>query len=108
MSRVPRSAFTPPEKGVGVGFFPDQALHRAGIGPEGGDSSVEGLLSAAEDEDESAILDEALCRGAADAGRATRDDCNLAVKLSHNVSCRGVGAASAPEDPDIGPPALSV
>ncbi|MGY4466490.1 hypothetical protein ACVWWK_002172 [Bradyrhizobium sp. LB9.1b] len=64
---------------VEVGLIRDRALHRAGIGPEGGDSSVERLLSAAEDEDEGAFFDEALCCGAPNAGSATRDNCNLTV-----------------------------
>jgi hypothetical protein len=47
---------------VQVGLIRDRALHRAGIGPEVGHSGVERLLPAAEDEDEGAFLDEALCR----------------------------------------------
>jgi hypothetical protein len=58
---------------VEVGQIGDRALHRAGIGPEVGHSGVERFLPAAEDEDEGALLDEALCRGAADAGSATGD-----------------------------------
>src|SRR6202163_2319434 len=69
---------------VEVGLIGDRALHRAGIGPEVGHSGVERSLPAAEDEDEGALLDEALCCGAADAGSPTRDDCNLTFKLSHN------------------------
>ena len=71
---------------VEVGLIRDRALHRAGIGPEVGHSGVERFLPAAEDEDEGALLDEALCCGAADAGSATRDDCNLTFKLSHDFS----------------------
>jgi len=59
-------------KSVEVGLVGDRALHRAGIGPELGHGGVERFLPAAEDEDEGALLDEALCRGEADAGRATR------------------------------------
>src|ERR1700730_7888404 len=58
---------------VEVGLIRDRALHRAGIGPEVGPSGVEFLLPAAEDEDEGALFDEALCCGAADAGSATGD-----------------------------------
>jgi len=53
------------------------------LGPRAA-SGVELCLPAAEDEDEGALLDEALCCGAADAGSATGDDCNLTFKLSHN------------------------
>src|ERR1019366_7745180 len=53
-----------------------------------GHSGVERFLPAAEDEDEGALLDEALCCGAADAGGATGDDCNFSFKLSHNYSLR--------------------
>ena len=69
---------------VEVGLIRDRALHRAGIGPEVGHGGVERFLSAAEDEDDGALLDEALCRGAADAGSAAGDDCNLTFKLSHH------------------------
>src|SRR6202034_4121325 len=58
---------------VEVGLIRDRALHRAGVGPEVGHSGVELSLPAPEDEDEGALLDEALCRGAADAGSATGD-----------------------------------
>jgi len=68
------------------GLIGDRALHRAGIGPEGGHSGVELCLPSAEDEDEVAFLDEALCCGAADAGSTTGDDCNFSFKLSHNHS----------------------
>ena len=73
---------------VEVGLIRDRALHRAGIGPEVGHSGVELFLPAAEDEDEGALLDEALCCGAADAGSATGDDCNFSFKLAHNYSLR--------------------
>jgi hypothetical protein len=56
--------------------------HRAGHGPKVGHGGVERFLPAAENEDEGALLDEALCRSAADAGSATRDDRNLTLKLS--------------------------
>jgi hypothetical protein len=59
-----------PIEPVEVGHVRDGTLHRAGIGPEVGHSGVERLLPAAEDEDEGALLDEALCRGTADAGSA--------------------------------------
>jgi hypothetical protein len=49
-------------------------------------SGVELCLPAAEDEDEGALLNEALCRGAADAGSATGDDCDFSFQLSHNYS----------------------
>src|ERR1700692_2019902 len=58
---------------VEVGQIGDRALHSAGIGPEVGHSGVERFLPAAENEDEGALLDEALCCGAADAGSATGD-----------------------------------
>ena len=73
---------------VEIGQIGDRALHRAGIGPKVGDSGVELFLPAAEDEDEGALLDEALCCGEADAGSPTRDDCNFSFKLSHNYSLR--------------------
>ena len=73
---------------VEVGLIGDRALHRAGIRPEVGHSGVELFLPAAEDEDEGALLDEALCCGAADAGSATGDDCNFSFKLAHNYSLR--------------------
>src|SRR6202035_3647990 len=71
---------------VEVGFIRDRALHRAGLGPEVGHSGVELFLPAAENEDEGALLDEALRCGAADAGSATGDDCNFSFKLAHNYS----------------------
>jgi len=55
---------------VEVGQIGDRALHR-GHWAEVGHSGVERFLPAAEDEDEGALLDEALCRGAADASSAT-------------------------------------
>src|ERR1019366_4340616 len=58
---------------VEVGLIRDRALHRAGIGPEVGHSGVERFLPAAEDEDEAALLNEALCGCEADAGSATSD-----------------------------------
>src|SRR6185437_13378199 len=61
----------------------DLALHRAGIGPELGHGAVERFLAAAEDEDERALLDEALCRGAADAGSATGDHGGLSIQSVH-------------------------
>src|SRR6202040_1790846 len=65
---------------VEVGLIRDRALHRAGIGPEGGHSGVELFLPAAENEDEGALLDEAFCCGAADAGSAAGDNCNFSFK----------------------------
>jgi hypothetical protein len=71
---------------VEVGLIGDRAFHRAGIGPEVGHSDVELFLPAAEDEDEGALLDEAFCSGAADAGSAAGDNCNFSFKLSHSYS----------------------
>jgi hypothetical protein len=71
-----------------VGLIRDRALHRAGIGPEGGHSGVEFFLPAAEDEDESALLDEALCCGAADAGGATGDHGGLSIQSVHVMHLR--------------------
>src|SRR6202041_679791 len=74
---------------VEVGLIRDRALHRAGIGPEVGHSGVELFLPAAEDEDEGALLDETLCRGAADAGSATGDHGGLSlqsVRIAHDNS----------------------
>src|SRR6202020_2625826 len=71
---------------VEVGQIGDRALYCAGIRPEVGQSGVELCLPAAKDEDEGALLDEALCCGAANAGSATGDDCNFSFKLSHNYS----------------------
>ena len=73
---------------VEVGQIGDRALHRAGVGPEVGHSGVELFLPAAEDEDEGALLDEALCCGEADAGSAAGDDCNFSLKLAHNYPLR--------------------
>jgi hypothetical protein len=56
---------------------------RAGIGPEVGHGGVERFLPAAEDEDEGAVLDEALCRGPADAGRAAGDHGGLSIQPVH-------------------------
>ena len=68
---------------VKVGLVGDRALHRAGIGPEFGHGGVQRVLSAAEDEDEGAFLDEALCRGEADAGSAAGDDGCLSIQSGH-------------------------
>src|SRR6187401_1061901 len=70
---------------VEVGLIRDRALHRAGIGPELSHSGVERFLPAAEDEDEGALLDEALGCGAADAGSATGDHRGLSVQSGHVV-----------------------
>jgi hypothetical protein len=53
--------------------------------PELGHSGVERFLPAAEDEDEGALLDEALCCGAADAGSATGDHGGLPIQSVHDV-----------------------
>src|ERR1700733_10911200 len=73
---------------VEVGQIGDRALHCAGVGPEVGHSGVELCLPAPEDEDDGALLDEALCCGAANAGGATGDNGNLPLKLSHIYSLR--------------------
>jgi hypothetical protein len=70
---------------VEVGLIRDRALHRAGIGPEVGYRGVERFLPAAEDEDEGALFDEALCRGEADAGSATGDHGGLSIQSGHVV-----------------------
>src|SRR6185312_9919522 len=72
-------------KPVEVGRIGDRALHRAGIRPEVGHGVVEYVLPAAEDEDEGAFLDEALCRRAADAGRAAGDHGGLSIQSGHVV-----------------------
>ena len=69
---------------------------------------VERVLPAAEDEDEGALFDKAPCSSAANAGSAARNDCNLAPKLSHDFSLRGVGTASVPENLGMGPSASLV
>jgi hypothetical protein len=53
------------------------------VGSEGGHSSVERLLPAAENEDESAFFDEPLCRGEADAGSAAGDYGGLSTQSVH-------------------------
>src|SRR6185437_10709165 len=70
---------------VEVGRIRNRAPHRAGVGTEVGHSGVERFLPATEDEDEGAVLDEALCRGAADAGSATCDHCGLSIQSVHVV-----------------------
>src|SRR5450830_465369 len=70
---------------VEVGQIGDRALHRAGIGPKFGDSGVERFLSAAKDEDEGALLDEAFCGGAADASSTTGDHGGLSIQSGHVV-----------------------
>ena len=65
--------------GIGVG------LDRAGIRPEIGHCGVECFLPAAEDEDEGAFFDEALCRGAANSGSATGDHGGLPIQSVHGV-----------------------
>ena len=60
-------------KPVEVGQIGDRSLHPTGIGAEIGDSCVERVLPAAEDEDERAFLDEALCRREADTRSAAGD-----------------------------------
>jgi hypothetical protein len=70
---------------VEVGQIGDRALHGAGIGPEVGYRGVERFLPAAEDEDEGALFDEALCRGEADAGSATGDHGGLSIQSGHVV-----------------------
>ena len=62
---------------IEVGLIGDRAIFGAGIGTEVDYRSVERFLPPAEDEDEGALLDEALCRGAADAGSATGDHSGL-------------------------------
>ena len=57
----------------------------AAIGPEIGHSGIEFFLPAAEDEDESALVDEALCCGAADAGGASGDHGGLPIQSVHDV-----------------------
>ena len=71
---------------LALGQIGDRALHRAGIGPEVGQSGVERFLPAAEDEDEGALLDEALCRCAADAGSAAGDHGGLSIQSGHVVN----------------------
>jgi predicted NodU family carbamoyl transferase len=68
---------------VEVSLIRDRALHRAGLGPEVGHSGVERFLPAAEDEDESALLDEALCCGKTDARGATGDHGGLSTQSVH-------------------------
>src|SRR5205814_8012929 len=70
---------------VEVGQIGDRALHRAGIGPETGYSGIEFFLPAAKDEDEGALVDEALCCGAADPGRATGDHGGLPIQSVDDV-----------------------
>jgi hypothetical protein len=69
---------------VEVGQIADRAPHCAGIGPEVGHSGVERFLLAAEDEDDGALFDKALCSGAANAAGATGDDRNFSFKFFHN------------------------
>ena len=97
---------------VEVGLIRDRALHRAGIGPEVGHSGVERFLPAAEDEDEGALLDEALCRGAADAGSAAGDDGGLSIqsgpcRASFQASAFG-RSGNAPETLEMGLPGSGV
>jgi len=68
---------------VAVGQVGDRALHRAGVWPQLDCSGIERFLAAAKDKDERALLDEALCRGAADAGGATGDHRRLSIQSVH-------------------------
>jgi hypothetical protein len=95
---------------VEVGLIRDRALHRAGVGPKLGHSRVECFLSAAEDEDEGALVDEALCCGAADAGGAAGDHSGLSIQSVHvmHPSFRrqefSAVQGRSPESPDVGSP----
>jgi hypothetical protein len=62
---------------IEVGLIRDRALYCAHMGPEGGYRGVEFLLPAAEDEDEGALVDEALCGG------ATGDHSGLSIQSVH-------------------------
>jgi hypothetical protein len=86
ISSMCSAVILPSGSGLPAPALAKRALHRAGIGPEVGHSGVERFLPAAEDEDEGALLYEALCCGEADAGSAPCDDCNFSFKLSHNDS----------------------
>ena len=55
------------------------------MGPEFGHRGLERLLSAAEDEDEGTLIDKALCRSEADAGRAAGNHGGLSVQSGHVV-----------------------
>ena len=55
-----------------------------GIGPKLCYNSVERFLPAAEDEDDGALLDEALRCGAADTRGAPRDDGGLSIQSGHD------------------------
>ncbi len=70
---------------VEVGRIRDRTRHGAGVGSELGHGGVERFLPAAEDEDECAFLNEALCRGAAYTGRATGDHGGLSIQSVHDV-----------------------
>src|ERR1700741_4197032 len=63
---------------------------------------VERLLSPARDEDVGAFFNEPPGARQRHAARSARDDCNLTLKLSHDFSIRGVGTASASENPEMG------
>src|SRR3546814_20988947 len=68
-------------KPVEVGRVGNRAPYRAGIGSEFGQGRVERFLSAAEDEDECAVLDEAFCRRDADAGGAAGNHGGFPIEL---------------------------
>jgi len=85
MSRLSRSAFTAAlsRSRSAKSETEDRALHRAGIGPEFDHSGVERFLPAAKEEDEGALVDEALRRGEADAGSTTGDHGGLSIQSGH-------------------------
>jgi hypothetical protein len=85
MSRVSALGLHRRVESVEVVEIGDRALHRAGVGPEVGRSGVERFLPAAEDEDEGALLDEALRRGAADASSAAGDHGGLSTQSGHAI-----------------------
>ena len=70
---------------VEVFLVGDRALYGTGVGSEYGYGRVERVLSAAEEEDEGAFLDEALCRGEADAGRAAGNHRGLPIQSGHDL-----------------------
>src|SRR3546814_6804414 len=71
---------------VEVGRIGDRAPNRTGIGSEFGQGRVERFLTAAEDEDECAVLAAAFCRRDADAGGAAGKD-RKSTRLNSSHYC---------------------
>ena len=86
------------------------AAHAGHVPADQPDGLVEHLLPPARDEDIGAFFDEPPGARQRHAARSTRDDRNLTLKLSHNVSFQSPSLVvrGGPESLEMGPPASGV